>query len=302
VTAALRICHSSLARNSKSFALAARLLPSAQRDHVAVVYAWCRRADDAIDLVPASQQPEQLRNLRRELGDIYAGKLMLDPTLTEFQRVVRECDIPEVYPRELLDGMAMDVEGYRYRTWDELLLYCYRVASTVGLMMCRVMSVEEEQALDHAVDLGIAMQLTNIARDVNEDWRRHRLYIPDTLLCEHGLPRLGEQLGHSLVPARERLRSVVRELVEVAERYYRSADLGLPFLTTRNALCVAAARLIYADIGRQLASNDYDVLAPRATVSFGRKLALLFKAMLRTYARSHGDIWVNEARPTGAEP
>src|SRR5690606_15946871 len=113
-------------------------------------------------LVPASQQPEQLRNLRRELGDIYAGKLMLDPTLTEFQRVVRECDIPEVYPRELLDGMAMDVEGYRYRTWDELLLYCYRVASTVGLMMCRVMSVEEEQALDHAVDLGIAMQLTNI--------------------------------------------------------------------------------------------------------------------------------------------
>jgi phytoene synthase len=301
VTAALRICHSSLARNSKSFALAARLLPSAQRDHVAVVYAWCRRADDAIDLVAPEAQSEQLGNLRRELRDIYAGNVMSDPTLAEFQRVVRECDIPDVYPRELLDGMEMDVDGFRYRTWDELLLYCYRVASTVGLMMCRVMDVRDEQALDHAVDLGIAMQLTNIARDVHEDWQRHRLYIPDALLCEHGLPQLRERLGHSLLPARERLRSVVRELVEVADRYYRSADLGLSYLTRRDALCVAAARLIYADIGRQLAVTNYDVLAPRARVSLGRKLMLLLKATLQTYAGNQGTIWVNGGRATSTE-
>lgn len=277
----LELCRTSIAQHSKSFALASKILPVAQRDHAAVVYAWCRRADDAIDLVPPSEHAQALARLRNELARLYDGEAMSDPTLAEFQRVALDCGIPERYPSELLDGMEMDALGHVYSTWDDLLLYCYRVASTVGLMMCHVMGVSSEKALPHAIDLGIAMQLTNIARDVKEDWERDRLYLPDELLGEHGLPRLREQVGQALLPFhRERLRPVLRELLEVADRYYASADRGLAYLSKRNALGVAAARWIYSDIGRRIAAGGHDVLAPRAVVPFHRKLTLLLKAAL----------------------
>src|SRR5690606_34011223 len=160
----------SIARHGKSLALASRILPPTQRDCAAVVYAWCRRADDAIDLVPREEQPIALRRLREELDRIYLGEVMGDPTLAAFSDVVNRCAIPSRYPSELLDGMEMDAVGHSYGSWDDLLLYCYRVASTVGLMMCHVMGVRSDEALPHAVDLGVAMQLTNIARDVKEDW------------------------------------------------------------------------------------------------------------------------------------
>jgi phytoene synthase len=281
VSDSLELCRTSIAQHSKSFALASKILPVAQRDHAAVVYAWCRRADDAIDLVPPSEHAQALARLRNELARLYDGEAMSDPTLAEFQRVALDCGIPERYPSELLDGMEMDALGHVYSTWDDLLLYCYRVASTVGLMMCHVMGVSSEKALPHAIDLGIAMQLTNIARDVKEDWERDRLYLPDELLGEHGLPRLREQVGQALLPFhRDRLRPVLRELLEVADRYYASADRGLAYLSKRNALGVAAARWIYSDIGRRIAAGGHDVLAPRAVVPFHRKLTLLLKAAL----------------------
>lgn len=281
MTQALELCRTSIAQHSKSFALASRILPPTQRDSAAVVYAWCRRADDAIDLVPAADQGSALVRLRDELSSIYRGDALGDPTLSEFQRVVEQSAIPLRYPSELLDGMEMDAVGHEYTTWDDLLLYCYRVASTVGLMMCHVMGVRSDQALPHAIDLGIAMQLTNIARDVKEDWQRQRLYLPDELLTEHGLPQLRRQLEAPLQPHhRDRLKPVLRELLEVADRYYASADRGLVYLSKRNAVGVAAARWIYSDIGRKIAAGGYDVLARRAVVPSHRKLTLLVKATL----------------------
>lgn len=286
MTAALALCRTSIAQHSKSFALASRVLAPAQRDCAAVVYAWCRRADDAIDLVAPSEQARELARLRDELRRLYLGEVMSDPTLAEFQRVAELCGIPERYPSELLDGMAMDVDGFEYTSWDQLRLYCYRVASTVGLMMCHVMGVRSVEALPHAIDLGIAMQLTNIARDVDEDWRRGRLYLPKELLVEHGLTHLRDHLGGPLLGHhRDRLRPVLRELLEVADRYYASADRGLAYLTKRNAFGVAAARGIYSEIGREIAANGYDVLAGRAVVSLPRKLLLLVKAAMRVLGR-----------------
>ena len=144
--AELGACHASIAQHSKSFALAAKLLPAAARDDAAVVYAWCRRADDAIDLVPPAEQPDALARLYDELAAIDAGAA--PPGVPRaFAAVVGIRQIPLAYPRALLDGMAMDVADTRYRTFDDLFAYCYRVAGVVGLIMCHVMGVRDDRAL-----------------------------------------------------------------------------------------------------------------------------------------------------------
>lgn len=279
-TEAIRQCRDSLARGSKSFALASRLLPDPARDHAAVLYAWCRHADDSVDRAPASRQSEALEALHVGLDQVYSSARPDDMVLAAFQDVVRSCGIPEVYPRELLAGMEMDARGYDYVTMHDLRLYCYRVASTVGLMMCHVMRLEEPWALRHAAHLGVAMQLTNICRDVAEDWGLGRLYIPDRLLEQVGYPGLRERLGTPLPQdARTPLSHALRSLLAEADGYYRSGDEGLPALRWRFALAIRAARLIYAQIGQCIADNDFDVFAGRAVVPQRDKLRLMGRAL-----------------------
>lgn len=287
MTDSLATCRASIAQHSKSFALASTLLPRSRRDHVAVIYAWCRRVDDGIDLVQSREQPAALQRLRLELESVFAGEALRDPVLTAFQTTVQELSIPRTYPEALLDGMAMDVSDYRYESWRDLLLYSYRVASTVGLMMCHVMDVRDPKALPHARDLGIAMQLTNIARDVHEDWQRGRLYLPDELLTKHGATRLRSELGGPLsLELRDICRPVLEEVVAISEHYYLSADEGLRYLDWRDAFAVASARKIYADIGGQLSRTGYDALAPRAYVPSYRKLLLIASAAMGTLLRA----------------
>lgn len=279
------LCRASIAHHSKSFALASRLLPTHARDASAVVYAWCRRADDAIDLSAGPAQAHALDRLRAELDGVYSGAAQSDLVLGAFQAIVLERAIPREYPSELLAGMQMDVEGYRYETLGELLKYCYRVASTVGLMMCHVMGVSHVKALDHAAHLGIALQLTNVCRDVLEDWQRGRLYLPADVLRRHGADPERWALGGAWPRARAELcRSVLRELLELADRYYASGDAGLRYLSPRCALAVDAARRIYSAIGTELARSGHDVLAPRAQVSLPRKLLACVRAGWATFA------------------
>ncbi len=302
MTEAIRICRTSIAQHSKSFAMASKLLPRPHRDPAAVVYAWCRRADDAIDFSEGDEQRRALEGLRDELDRLYAGEAMADPVLAAFQEVAFNRGIPSHYPMELLAGMEMDAVGVSYETWDDLLLYCYRVASTVGLMMCHVMGVEDERALPHAAHLGLAMQLTNIARDVREDWERSRLYLPDELLVGYGLGWLRSRLTGPLPPmARERCRDVLRALLSVADRYYESGDAGLPFLSPRCDLSVSAARHVYAAIGTAIAKQDHDVFAPRAFVPKHKKLALCVKAALGT-VRRRGLFWDGTFKPASLKP
>jgi phytoene synthase len=277
-----------IAHHSKSFNLASKLFPRARRDEVAALYGWCRICDDAIDLAPPSRHGEALEGLRAGLRSIYADAPQQDPVLHCFQEVVERRRIPVEYPLELLEGMAMDVEIASYETLDELLVYCWRVAGAVGLMMCHVMGVSEGRAASHAAHLGIAMQLTNICRDVEEDWGRGRVYVPLELLS----PALGKwlkenQLATERPPlpetAREELAHAARQLLDLAERYYASADAGMTYLEPRSALAVRTARLVYAEIGQRIAARGYDVLQGRAVVPTGRKLQLAARA-LRRYA------------------
>ncbi len=287
---AVALCRATIAAHSKSFALASRVLPPWCRDAAAVLYTWCRRADDAVDLAPLARQPAELERLHRELASIYAGQPQGDVALAAFQHLVVQYRIPRSYPAELLAGMEMDVRGQRYDTMDTLLRYCFRVASTVGLMMSHVMGVRDDRALRNAAHLGIAMQLTNICRDVCEDWQLGRVYVPAALLRGCGLtaelspPAPGRsgagEGGVAALPDRasEPLARALRSLLSEAERYYRSGDRGLIALPWRCALGVRAARLVYAAIGAQIARRDYDVHAGRAVVPTWRKLWLLARA------------------------
>jgi phytoene synthase len=240
---AIAQCWQTLAAGSKSFAMAARVLPPRCRDEAAVVYSWCRRADDAVDLAPPAEQPAALARLRAELDGVYAGQAQDDLVLAAFQEVVARYRIPREYPAELLAGMEMDVLGQRYPDMHTLLCYCYRVASTVGLMMSHVMGVTHDGALRNAAHLGMAMQLTNICRDVLEDWGLGRLYVPAEVLADCGIEDLGDALGGPF-PARARapMRQAVARLLREAERFYRSGDRGLLALPWRCAFGVRAAR------------------------------------------------------------
>ncbi|HEV8549447.1 MAG TPA: phytoene/squalene synthase family protein, partial [Polyangiaceae bacterium] len=268
-----------LAAHSKSFALSAKLLPRSVREDVAVLYAYCRHVDDAVDEAPAHERFERVWRLERELASIAAGEIQTEPLLEAFRGVLARRAIPIRYPRALLDGVASDLGPVRIRTLDELLRYAYRVAGVVGLMVCHVTGVSDERALPHAVHLGIAMQLTNICRDVAEDWERRRLYLPAPLLAAAGAAELGESFSEPLANHRASLARAVSELLRLAERYYASGDAGIRALPLRAALAVRAARNVYAAIGRELERRHFDVLAGRAFVPTWKKLLLVLCAV-----------------------
>jgi phytoene synthase len=276
------IARETIAQHSKSFALASRLLGARIRDQTAVVYTYCRRADDAIDDAPnLADQLEALERLQRELDEIYDGAPQ-DRVRAAFAQICRERGIPRRYPAALLAGMAMDVGGMRYTTHRELHLYCYRVAGVVGLLMSHVFGIRDDAALVPAARLGVAMQLTNICRDVAEDWDRGRLYIPDELLASHGAQGLAGELGRPLPrTAIAPLAGCVRDLLAVADRHYRAADRGIPALPWRAGLAVRAARSVYAAIGDRILATGCDVTAGRAVVGTPRKLALVAGAAMR---------------------
>ncbi|HVJ20491.1 MAG TPA: phytoene/squalene synthase family protein [Polyangiaceae bacterium] len=268
-----------LARHSKSFSLAARLLPAECRDDAAVLYAWCRRADDHVDLNASATAREKLVELRAELSSVYRGEAQLDPLLRQFQSTTQRRGIPIEYPRALLDGLAMDLGDVRLRSLAELLLYAYRVAGVVGLMMCHVLGVRGRRAYSHAAHLGMAMQLTNICRDVQEDWARRRLYLPASILASSGAGTSCEDFGKPLpASARAPLARATLELVQVSHDYYRSGDEGLRELPLRAAFAVRTAGLVYAAIGEELARRRYDVLGGRVVVPGWKKLFLVLRA------------------------
>lgn len=291
--AALAACRDMIARGSKSFALASRLFDPQTRAGAVSLYAWCRRCDDEIDgsdlglrtgdrpgELEAGEALRRLASLRARTQAAMDGRPDADPAFEAFADVVRRFAIPRDYPLELLEGMAMDVRRSRYATVDDLLLYCYRVAGTVGLMMSHVMGLRDQAALRNAADLGMAMQLTNIARDVREDFEAGRVYLPLSWLNDAGVAP-----DRLMAPdARAPLARVVAGLLSKAESLYRSGDSGLFALPFRSACAVAAARNVYSGIGRRVAALGPRAWDRRTVVSGPVKLALLAAAAARVAA------------------
>ncbi len=272
-------CRAIMARHSKSFDFAARFLAPAVRDETAVVYAYLRRVDDAIDDAPASERPAALARLRRELDAVYGtGELAIVPGA--FRVVARRRRIPRLYLEELLAGMAMDAEGHRYERDGDLLRYCHRAAGVVGLTMCHVFGLRDDAALVPAVHLGWAMQLTNICRDVAEDWELGRRYLPAERYEALGVTVPRPDGGAFPRDSVEVTGVIVRDLLALADRYYESAAEGLDALPWRASLAVAAASAIYRAIGDRIADQDHDVTAGRAFVSTRAKVGLAARAVV----------------------
>lgn len=270
----LRACHDILTRGSKSFVAASRMLPRRLHDRTAALYSFCRVADDAVDL--GTDVRTAIARLHQRLDRVYAGTPEPDPVDRAFCNVVQTCGIPQAIPRALIEGFEWDAQKRRYATALELDAYCARVASTVGVMMTLLFGERSPALLARACDLGMAMQLTNICRDVGEDARAGRIYLPLDWLAEAGVDKeeLVARPAHS--PA---LAGVVKRVLDRADACYQRADLGMTLYPYDCRLGVRAARLIYAEIGRVIAKNGYDSVSTRAYTSKARKLWLLVRAL-----------------------
>lgn len=270
----LAACRKAICHGSRSFWLASTLLPGALRRPAFALYAFCRDADDAID--NAANPAAALPGLYERLDRIYAAEgrpvSAADRLLAD---TVRQHQLPRALLDALIEGFTWDASGRRYHSHADLMAYCARVAGSVGVMMSVLMGVREANALARAADLGVAMQLTNIARDIGEDARNGRLYLPTAWLAEAGLDADSFLANPQPTAA---LTSVVTRLLMEAETLYRRADAGIACLPGTCRPGIHAASRIYADIGRQVIASGCDSINRRAVVSTGRKLTLLLRA------------------------
>lgn len=306
-----RYAHASLAKGSQSFAAAARVLPRGVRDDVAKLYAWCRHADDLIDgqvyghgHAAVSDPAARLAELRHATDEALAGRATGAPTFDGFGEVARAHGISHALAHDLLDGFSMDVAGRTYRTEEELATYCYGVAGAVGVMMALVLGVraDEKDTLDRASDLGLAFQMTNIARDVVADAKAGRLYLPTDRLAEEGVAPTPAAVAD---PANaEPAFRVAQRLVRSADRYYASAHIGIARLPYRAAWAIASAAAIYRAIGTRRSAAGPAGLARRVHTPPARKLALVATSAL-TPLRGSPDrdalertgLWTRPLRP-----
>jgi 15-cis-phytoene synthase len=272
VKAALLQCRWMIRKGSKSFSLAARLFKPATRDAAFFLYGWCRYCDDQVDQVGRTSNRNELairlKHLKVATESAFSSTPQREPVFTALQHIASRYQIPCHYALELIEGMEMDVCGVRYRTLNDLLLYCYRVAGTVGLMMAHVMGLRDERALKHAADLGIAMQFTNIARDITEDAAMGRIYLPLEWLEEAGI----EPDKIAAPQHRKKLAILTRRLLREADLYYRSGDAGLWHLSFRSACAVSAARQVYSEIGYLLRKKNARAWDQRTYVTGLRKI------------------------------
>jgi len=270
-------CRAALRNGSRSFFLASMLLPRAVREPACALYAFCRLADDAIDQQHGGAAAVAL--LRARLDGIYAGGCDGCTTLHPVDRALAEVVAHHRIPRELLDalieGFEWDAQARRYEDFAALEAYAVRVAGTVGAMMAILMGVRDAAVIARACDLGVAMQLTNIARDVGEDARNGRLYLPLSWLREAGLDPERWLAAPQFNP---QLASVVARLLRTAGQLYARADAGIVALPANCQTGIRAARLFYAAIGCEVERAGFDSLSRRAVVSTAHKLTLLLRA------------------------
>lgn len=263
----------SIQRHSRSFSFANCLLPATKRADVERLYAWCRWCDDGVDCAASPQAAECfLQQAVADVGLIAAGMPPLAVESGWLESVVRRHDIPLAAAFALLEGMRCDLGPAAGWNTDDLLRYCFRAAGAVGVLMCPILGLEDRRYLRNAAALGMGMQMTNIARDVAEDWRRGRCYLP--------VEWSGGLYPSKAEPEPEVVKRGVRELLAMADDYYIAGERGVAALARESRLAVRAASKIYHAIGVKIRRRQYQVLDQRFRVSFAGKMRLFVSAVL----------------------
>ena len=282
--------------------MASTLFDATTRERAWLLYAWCRQCDDLADgqdhggAMAVPQDPQaRLAHIRAMTATALAGDATGDPAFDGLGVVAAECAIPHRFALDLVEGFALDADGWRPQSEDDMLRYCYHVAGAVGLMMAVVMGVEpdDEATLDRACDLGLAFQLANIARDIGEDAAAGRCYLPAQWLAEIGIPA-----ENMLAPEwRPSLAVLARRLSMMATRYEASARHGTPALSWRSAWAVLAAAGIYGDIARKVGMRAEQAVDRRVTTSKTEKLIWVMRAAVQARGRARN--WPENAARKG---
>ncbi len=263
-------CEDAIRAGSKSFLAASMLLPGTTRTATRALYSFCRASDDLIDLSTCAS--DGLQRLNRRLDRIYAGDPQENVEDRSFAAVVAHFSIPRVLPEALVEGFAWDAENRRYETIEDLAAYAARVASSVGVMMCVIMGSNDRHVLARAADLGLAMQLTNIARDVGEDARNGRIYLPLKWLEDAGIDTDAFLADPQASP---QVRATVERLLNTAYEFYARAMTGIAGLPFGCRVAIRSAALIYREIGREIEKAGFDSVGSRAHTTKMRKLELI---------------------------
>ncbi len=269
------------AEYSKSFYISTRLLPKRKQWPVFSLYGFCRHADNLIDN-PRDRAPKEvlkeIKNLNKELRIAYRTGESEHPVLSSFIIVAKYFNIDRKYPKELIRGVIMDLKKKRYETFDDLYLFCYRVAGVVGLMMTSILGYKDEKALIYAEKLGIAMQLTNILRDIQEDKDMGRIYLPKSEMSDFGITEQ-DILDEHMSP---KMHDFIKFQVERAHRYYDEAQPGIQMLEPDTRFAIQSASLIYRGILRKIEERDYNPFLGRVYVPQSRKLNILLREVIRS--------------------
>jgi phytoene synthase len=293
----------SIARGSKSFAMASTLFAPATRERVWLLYAWCRAADDLADgqdhggaMAVVDDAQARVAQIRQLTAAALAGETTGNPAFDAIGQLSREVAFPRALLDDVIAGFQLDADGWRPDSTEDLLRYCYHVAGAVGCLMAIVMDVapDNEATLDRACDLGLAFQLSNIARDVGEDAAAGRCYLPAAWLAEAGIAA-----DAVMDPAHRDARAVLgKRLADMAGAYEASARHGTAALSLRSAWAVNAAATIYGDIAREVRRRGAAAWDARVVTSRGAKLAALVRGLWQAGRRHAGtaparapDLW-----------
>ena len=282
---AYRACEKITKTHAKSFYFAAKFLPKSKRRPIYALYALCRSVDDEVDEIGENNEAaavEAVELWQMKLNQIYASDNELSevegesPVFTAWRDLLQKYKIPQKLPSELMTGVLMDTHIKRYATFDELYIYCYRVASTVGLMSSEIFGYTKPETLEYAEALGIAMQLTNILRDVKEDAAMGRIYLPQEDLRRFGITEqqiFGSNFDENFV-------RMMKFQIARARDYYRQAEQGIPLLEKDTRFTVLLAARIYGRILDQIERQNYDIFRQRAHTTKWQKLSMIPKIKL----------------------
>lgn len=261
---------------AKTFYFASHFLNKEKRYASYAVYAICRISDEAVDNTLASI--DSIKRINEKISCAYSGMQPKEPLLSAFRETLMKYAIPKSYFDELLSGMRMDLEKKRYVNFNELYDYCYKVAGVIGLIMLEIFGYKDTRAKKYAVELGIAMQLTNILRDIKEDFLRNRIYLPEDEMRKFGVSE--EEIS------RGSLNNAFKELlkfeIERARKYYESSRPGINMITDANSrLVTTAMKEMYSGILVSIEKNNYDVFSKRAHLNYAQKINTVVKILLR---------------------